>query len=346
MARASGFNSNDWAEATFYDNTQVTIDKGIITAGTVQLANKNSQSIVAGVTGGENEAANETEERKVRIWAGASKANRFTAPYRVLQDGSFYATKATISGTIYANSGTIGGFEIGSGRIGTAADGTSSTGSGLSLYGDFIKFANSHCWASIGTNVLPSSLGMVGLGRFTNSTPNPYGTNYGLLLNVSGGLTNIALSAKGNIITDTVMESYGIAKITPSVNTCHIPGDLTKPTPLRIVAKFLYSNSGIGLPTRSTIREILGIGTTDSFAVRFTMVVDPNSTQTGYICGRNTFIKSNNKNVMDTDQYPYRRNNNGGYESGKANMAAGDICEYLLVYDGSQYNAYCLNFRT
>lgn len=345
-ARASGYNANDWAEATFYDNTQVTIDKGIITAGTVQLANKNSQSIVAGITGGESEAANETEARKVRIWAGASKANRFTAPFRVLQDGSFYATKATISGTIYANSGTIGGFEIGSGRIGTAADGTSSTGSGLSLYGDFIKFANSHCWASIGTNVLPLSLGMVGLGRFTNSTPNPYGTNLGLLLNVSGGLTNIALSAKGNIITDTVMESYGIAKITPSVNTCHIPSDLTKPTPLRIVAKFLYSNSGIGLPTRSTIREILGIGTTDSFAVRFTMVVDPNSTQTGYICGRNTFVKSNNKNVMDTDQYPYRRNNNGGYESGKANMAAGDICEYLLVYDGSQYNAYCLDFRT
>lgn len=345
-ARASGFNSNDWAEATFYDNTQVTIDKGIITAGTVQLANGNSQSIVAGITGGENEAANETEERKVRIWAGASKGNRFTAPYRVLQDGSFYATKATISGTIYANSGTIGGFEIGSGRIGTASSGTSSTGGGLSLYGDFIKFANSHCWASIGTNVLPSSLGMVGLGRFTNSTPDPYGTNYGLLINVSGGLTNIALSAQGNIITDTVMESYGIAQITPSVNTCLIPGDLTKPTPLRIVAKFHYSNSGIGLPTRSTIRELLGIGTTTPFAVRFTMVVDPNSTQTGYICGRNTFVKVNSKNVMDTDQYPYRRNNNGGYESGKANMAAGDICEYLLVYDGSQYNAYCLNFRT
>lgn len=345
-ARASGFNSNDWAEATFYDNTQVTIDKGIITAGTVQLANKNSQSIVAGITGGEDEAANETEERKVRIWAGASKANRFSAPFRVLQDGSFYATKATISGTIYANSGTIGGFEIGSGRIGTASSGTSSTGSGLSLYGDFIKFADSYRWASIGTNVLPASSGLVGIGRFTNSTPNSWGTNYGLLLNVSGGLTNIALSARGNIITDTVMESYGIAKITPSVNTCHIPGDLTKPTPLRIVAKFLYSNSGIAFPARSTIREILGIGSTDSFAVRFTMVVDPNSTQTGYICGRNTFVKSNNKNVMDTDQYPYRRNNNGGYESGKANMAAGDICEYLLVYDGSQYNAYCLNFRT
>lgn len=108
-ARASGYNINDWAEATFYDNTQVTIDKGIITAGTVQLANGNSQSIVAGITGGENEAANETEARKVRIWAGASKANRFTAPYRVLQDGSFVATKADIKGKITATSGSFTG---------------------------------------------------------------------------------------------------------------------------------------------------------------------------------------------------------------------------------------------
>lgn len=111
-ARASGYNANDWAEATFYDNTQVTIDKGIITAGTVQLANGNSQSIVAGITGGENEAANETEARKVRIWAGASKTNRFTAPFRVLQDGTIYATKAFIEGVITAIAGKIANWEI------------------------------------------------------------------------------------------------------------------------------------------------------------------------------------------------------------------------------------------
>lgn len=108
-ARASGYNVNDWAEATYYDNTQVTIDSGIVTAGTVQLANGSSQSIVAGITGGENEAANETEARKVRIWAGASKINRFTAPYRVLQDGSFVATKADIKGKITATSGSFTG---------------------------------------------------------------------------------------------------------------------------------------------------------------------------------------------------------------------------------------------
>lgn len=348
-ARASGYNINDWAEATFYDNTQVTIDKGIITAGTVQLANGNSQSIVAGITGGENEAANEAEARKVRIWAGASKTNRFTAPFRVLQDGSFVATKGTITGTINANSGTIGGFEIGSGRIGTAASSTATTGSGLSLYGDFIKFADAYRWASIGTNVLPASSGLVGVGRFTNSTPHSYGTNYGLLVSVTGGLTNIAIQATGAIVSDTYIKSYGILRITPAINTCHIPGDLSKPTLFRVLAKFTNDNSGIGLPTCGSIATVLGIGANTAFAVRFTMVVDKSSTKTGYVCGRNTFVKnSSGGNAMDTSQYPYRRNNNGGYESGKANMSAGDICEYLLVYDGNggEYNAYCLNWRT
>lgn len=99
-ARSTGYDFNDWVEATFYDNTQVVIDNGIVTAGTVQLANGNSQSIVAGITGGESESATESEERKVRIWAGASKANRFNAPFRVMQDGSFVATSARIEGDI------------------------------------------------------------------------------------------------------------------------------------------------------------------------------------------------------------------------------------------------------
>lgn len=107
-ARATGsFVANDWVIATYYDNTQTTIDGGIVTAGTVQLANGNSKSIVAGITGGEKEAANTSEERKVRIWAGASKENRFTAPFRVQQDGSMYATKAYIEGEMHA---TKGGF--------------------------------------------------------------------------------------------------------------------------------------------------------------------------------------------------------------------------------------------
>lgn len=82
---------SDWGMATNYDNTQTVIDGGIVTAGTVQLAG-DSGSILAGVTG------EGTTADSVRFWAGATKENRTVAPFRVLQDGSCYATKLYISG--------------------------------------------------------------------------------------------------------------------------------------------------------------------------------------------------------------------------------------------------------
>lgn len=99
-ARNADFDFNDWEIATSYDNTQVTIDSGIVTAGTIQLANGSSKGIVAGITGGENETANTNEESKVRIWSGASKENRLNAPFRVTQNGVLYSTKAFISGDV------------------------------------------------------------------------------------------------------------------------------------------------------------------------------------------------------------------------------------------------------
>lgn len=131
-ARATGsFVANDWVIATYYDNTQTTIDGGIVTAGTVQLANGNSQNIVAGITGGETEAANTSEERKVRIWAGASKEYRFTAPFRVLQNGTVHATKAYIEGTVKATDGEFNGMvKINGGTILLNKDGSGKLANG------------------------------------------------------------------------------------------------------------------------------------------------------------------------------------------------------------------------
>ena len=341
------YNANDWVVATYYDNTQTVIDGGIVTAGTVQLANANSKSIVCGITGGENESASETEARKVRIWSGTSKENRFNAPFRVLQDGSFVASKGDITGVINATTGKIGGFEIGTGRIGTTASASGNTGTGLALYNDFIRFANSYAWAMIGTNVLPASVGQVGLGRFTNSWSNSYGTNYGLLIEVTNALVNLAIKTKGAIVSDTYIESYGIAKITPAVNTCQVPGDLTTPTLFRVLATFANSNSGIGLPTHSSVSNVLGLSTSTPFAVPFTIIASRTSNYEGYIIGRNTLIKgSNNTNAMDTAQYPYRLDQNGNNQTGKLAMSKGDIAEFMLVWDGSSYYAYQLNYRT
>lgn len=339
--RTSGsYVANDWVEAVYYDNTQTTIDGGIVTAGTVQLAGSDA-SIKAGITG------EGTADTSVRFWAGASKGNRATAPFRVLQDGSFVATKGTITGTINANAGSIGGFAIASGRIGVAASSGDTSGSGLALLSSFIKFSDSYRWASIGTNVLPASTGLVGVGRFTNKTPNSYGTNYGLLIEASGAMVNLGIVSKGAIVCDSYVADYGISKLLPSVNICLTPGDATKPTLFKLMPRFIYSNSGIGLPRRDSICTVLGISNYTAFAVRITIICDRTSTQTGYVCGRNTFVKnSSGGNAMDSNYYPYRMNNNAGNETGKWNMAAGDIREFLLVWDGSSgYYAYLLNIR-
>ena len=92
--------ANDWVVAVNYDNTKTTIDGGIVTSGTIQVAGDN-KSILAGITG------QGTAASSIRFWAGASFENRATAPYRVMQDGSVVMEKATVKGEAYINKGTI-----------------------------------------------------------------------------------------------------------------------------------------------------------------------------------------------------------------------------------------------
>lgn len=47
--------------------------------------------------------------RSVRFWAGSYFENRDKAPFRVLQNGSLYATLAYIKGTVYAENGSFNG---------------------------------------------------------------------------------------------------------------------------------------------------------------------------------------------------------------------------------------------
>lgn len=135
-ARASGsWSTNDWVVAVYYDNTQTTIDGGIVTSGTIQVAGDN-KSILAGITG------NGTASDSIRFWAGASFENRKTAPFRVMQDGSVVMSKAQVEGVINAISGSIGGFRIQQGQIGYGGSDEQDTTNGLALLRDFIRFNN------------------------------------------------------------------------------------------------------------------------------------------------------------------------------------------------------------
>jgi hypothetical protein len=51
------------------------------------------------------------------FWAGASVGNSGSAPYRVGHDGSLYSSSATITGSITATSGKIGGWNISGGAL-------------------------------------------------------------------------------------------------------------------------------------------------------------------------------------------------------------------------------------
>lgn len=257
-------------------------------------------------------------------------------------DGTFEAKNGKFTGEIQTTKGKIGGFEIASGRIGVAtSSGATSGNSGLSILQDFIKFSNSYCWASIGVNVLPSSTGIIGVGRFANSTPNSYGTNYGLLINVSGAQQNIGIVSNGAVVCNSYITDYGISKLTPSANTCFVPGDKTKPNLFKLLVSFVNNNAGVGLPTRTSVCSVLGISFSTAFAVRITIICDRSSSKTGYVCGRNTFVANG---TMNSNYYPYMLNQNADNQTGKWNMARGDTREFMLVWDGSSnYYAYLLN---
>ena len=70
------------------DQTSTVIAGGLITSGRIELGS--STTINAGISGAG------TSDAEVRIWAGDTYDNRDSAPFRVLQDGSFIASKGTL----------------------------------------------------------------------------------------------------------------------------------------------------------------------------------------------------------------------------------------------------------
>lgn len=135
-AKGVAFNINHWAKATNYDNTQTTIDGGIVTSGTVQVAG-DEKYILAGITG------KGTASDSVRFWAGSEFETRASAPYRVLQNGKVIMTDADVSGTINSKSGYIGGFKISQGQIGVGNGQEQENYAGLCLVNSFIRFRTS-----------------------------------------------------------------------------------------------------------------------------------------------------------------------------------------------------------
>lgn len=145
-------------------------------------------TIIAGLVGGD-----------IPLFVGSNTPSN--APFRVAKDGAFVATKADITGTINASSGTIGRFKIDESSL-TATD---SFGEML-LSSNLIRFTNDNTKLYLGGNTWPESMGgaLYGPIRAEVSRSAAGGTagNVGVYINVTGAAlsdgTTTAARQSGN----------------------------------------------------------------------------------------------------------------------------------------------------
>lgn len=133
-----------------------------------------------------------TASTDIRFWAGATAANKATAPFRVQKDGKVYATDANISGNIDAETGTIGDWEISGGGIFNDSD-TAYIIARLEGIGGYAE-------SRIGSNSVSVTTGMTIPSWIMNTIENYLGNNVALMLDAEHGVNNIALLGRGNIV--------------------------------------------------------------------------------------------------------------------------------------------------
>lgn len=145
-------------------------------------------TIIAGLVGGD-----------IPLFVGSNTPSN--APFRVAKDGAFVATKADITGTINASSGTIGGFKIDESSL-TATD---SFGEML-LSSNLIRFTNDNTKLYLGGNTWPGSMGSALYGpiraEVSRSAAGVPAGNVGVYINVTGAAlsdgTTTAARQSGN----------------------------------------------------------------------------------------------------------------------------------------------------
>lgn len=177
----------------------------------------------------------------------------------------------TMTGTINANAGTIGGFTIGQGRIGSTATGSGS-GGGLAIYNDLFRVGNTTSYALLGANTFPAtSGGTSATGRIVNGTYNSYLNNYGLYVDVKNGYRNYGMWSNAPIVAP-----YCIGN---KIKNIYFTGSGYTIDFSQANLFFVYANTtyNINLPSASSVASMFGYSSLPSdFACVFTLVYNYN----------------------------------------------------------------------
>ena len=160
--------------------------------------------------------------------------------------------------------GSIGGFELANGRIGSEATASGGGGS-LSIYSDMIRVGGTSSYVLIGKNVVPATAsGFTAAGRIINNQTNTYGgygfdvANYGLFIEVSGGTKNYGLKSNAPLMAT--------AFIGTKIGRLNITGSTYKIDFSQNNIFFIYASSAynVTLPDESQVARMFGMSSLPS----------------------------------------------------------------------------------
>lgn len=250
------------------------------------------------------------------------------------QTGKVYACVAEIKGTIEASAGTIGGFEIGSGRIGIG-NGADGGASGMYLYDHMIGF-NELSGSTVGRQAIVgphSILGAKRLGYFKDRQTG--GDNVGLVFDISGGTRNFAFAGAGDGALNGLMCGFKIwYETSSSANSVKVINGPMKNT--TVVFASLHSSGHLSLPSLESVRQTFFIDSSTDFGFWFTVVGALESTNNFRVYGRSSDFST-------AYTMPYLYDQNGGTMS-YADMGKGDTQQFFLYRRNGVYNA-IVSFR-
>lgn len=160
--------------------------------------------------------------------------------------------------------GSIGGFELANGRIGSEATASGGGGS-LSIYSDMIRVGGTSSYVLIGKNVVPATAsGFTAAGRIINNQTNTYGgygfdvANYGLFIEVSGGTKNYGLKSNAPLMA-TAFIGTKIGRLNITDSTYKI--DFSQNNIFFIYASSAYN---VTLPDESQVASMYGMSSLPS----------------------------------------------------------------------------------
>ena len=186
--------------------------------------------------------------------------------FKILEDGSIEAKNGKFTGEIESYKGTIGGFTIGNGRIGSEAT-QSGEGGSLAIYSNFFRVGGNHGYVMFGNDVIPGTTGgaFTATGRIVNEHPNTHGNygldqaNYGLFIHVSGGTKNYGIWSNAALMAPSFVNTKAkILTFDPNANSYSVDFSQANVI-LMYFKKDKSSGVEVTLPSESSVAEKFGL---------------------------------------------------------------------------------------